>query len=216
MAEHSETARGQIKEDWQHQFTLLAVASAYAAGGNVKKAIELANAGRSTTRESILAAIAKSQVEAGDGKGALETVRACGEKFHQSVILFEIGKREPKPETHLQRLAESAQVMEHLDSRMKSLNDSRNGNPMLEHLDHLLEAKARAGDFEGSIKLAKLLRQDMGDWFGGFALARVAEIQAEAGKLDDALRWIDSIDGALPKSLALNGAAQGVLLRSKH
>jgi len=216
MAEHAEAARGEIKEEWQRQFMLVSVASAYAAGGKVKKAIELANSDPKAGRDEILAAIAESQVEAGDGKGALLTVEACEEKFHRSVILFEIAKREPKPEDHRKRLAEAAAAMDHVDSKMKSLNDIRNGNPIHEHLYNLLEAQAKAGDFEGSVKLAQRLRRDMGHWFGGFALGRTAKLQAEAGKLDDALRWIDAIDEALPKTLALNGAAEGTFLRSKR
>jgi hypothetical protein len=79
-----------------------------------------------------------------------------------------------------------------------------------------MEAQAKAGDFDGALKIALRIRQDQGEWSGSFDLRRVAGWQAEAGKLEDALVWIGKLEAPMSKSLALTGAAEGILERTKR
>ena len=215
-AELSEKAQREITEEWMRRWALREVAAAHAAGGKLAKALEIAATDTEAAREEILTEIARSQVEVGDIQGALKTVEPCKNSFHRSQILFAVSKRETKPQEVRKRLHEAAGAMDTVETSPKSLNDIRNGNPNQEHLYHLMEAMAKAGDFEGSVKVGQRIRKDMGHWFGGFALRRAAEWQAEAEKLEEALAWIDKIDEALPKSLALIGAAEGALKRVKR
>jgi len=212
FAELAEKAQQEIAQSWVRRPALAEVGAAYAAGGNVAKALQMVSSDPEADREEILTEIAEAQAEMGDVKGALKTIEPCNKPFHHSRVLLEISKRERKPEEARNRLAEAAAAMETVEIRRGGSNE----NPMLNHLSGIMEAQANAGDFEGSVKIALRIRQDLGDWYGGFDLRRVAKWQVEAGRLEDALVWIGKVEQPLPKSLALAGTAEGLLVRAKR
>jgi tetratricopeptide (TPR) repeat protein len=214
-AELAEKALREIPEEWERRAALGEEAAAFARGGNLVMALQIASSDPKADREGILRDVAKVQVELGDLNGALKTIEPSKNHFHLSQILLDISKREPKPEEARKRRAEAAAAMESVDSRSKSLNDIRQGgNEMQQHVWNIMEVLAKAGEFKASVKMAVRFRQDLGLWTGSFAFRRAAELQAEAGKLEDALAWIRNLEEGLPRSLALAGAAEGALKRS--
>ncbi|HZE99749.1 MAG TPA: hypothetical protein VE981_22270 [Planctomycetota bacterium] len=211
FADLAENAQREIGEFWVKRPALGEVGAAYAAGGNLAKALQIATSDPEANPDEILTEIAEAQAEMGDFKGSLKTIEPCKNQSHHSRVLLEISKREQKPEESRKRLTEAAAAMESVEIR-----GFVNENPMLGLLSNIMEALAKAGDFHGSVKIALRIRQDLGDWYGGFDLRRVAMWQAGAGKLEDALDWIGKLEEPLPKSLALTGAAEGILERVRR
>jgi hypothetical protein len=213
LAPEVEAARKELTVDHERTRVLNEVAIAYASGGDLAKALEILGAGAGDWSFGMVAA---GLVEAGDFVSALKVAGLCKNALYRAEVLYEQSKQEPRSEEARKLRIESATLMETVDAKFRDLNDVRNGTSEQNLLHHLMEAFAEAGDFETSSKIALRREKDMGPWFGGFALRSAAQAQAQAGRLEDALKWIGGIENPLPRSLALAGAAEGVLKRARR
>jgi tetratricopeptide (TPR) repeat protein len=110
FAELAEKAAREISEVWLSLPAGGEICAAYAAGGNLTKALQVATSAPEADREKLLTEIAEAQAEMGDFKGALKTIEPCKKPIHHSRDLFEISRRERKPEEVRKRLTEAALV----------------------------------------------------------------------------------------------------------
>ena len=182
------------------------------------------------------AAIAQAQAAAGQSKAALQTVEALPDKnarvhalSHVALGQIQAGDRKGARET-LERALDFA----------KNLPEQTRQVHLRNHLHNLATLQARAGDFQGAVATARLIRPDAGltfaniadvqaeagdvkgavetlqalrkgEWWRGNILRGIARRLAKGGKEKEAVAWARALPTSFEKGHALLGAAEGLI-----
>jgi tetratricopeptide (TPR) repeat protein len=208
-AAEAERMCSAIPDEYVRTYRIQCVAEIYATAGNAKKARELAPKELARGRDQHLGRVAVAQVEAGDLKGALETVEGCkNHAFLAQVLLTNALRQKKKYEArgYLQRALEAME-------EVNTTGSASSPNPFAEILDHIVEAQTRIEDYAGALLTALRIRREHGAFAWGSTLSLIAEAEATAGLLQNALVWINKVDEPLAKALALIGAAEGLVAK---
>jgi RNA polymerase sigma factor (sigma-70 family) len=156
--------------------------------GDVKGALETAkNRVSDLNTDSALSRVAVTQAKAGDVKGASKTTESIQEGPYKGDALCQIAVR----------LAETGKTKEAVDVAGR-IKDGLPGKCLA--LAAIASVRAKAGDREGAARLLPAARMAAATLEGGakyFGPMTVAEVESAAGKAEDALKTIASIENGV-------------------
>jgi tetratricopeptide (TPR) repeat protein len=187
------------------------LSDAYAAAGNIEKAIELGAPAGVVGQEHVLERIALVLAESGDAEGTLNILGRCADKCIRATILVSLAERCSKKEEQRELVRKAFGEAVDLDLR----GYKSTPNPNAEAVGRIFALQLRLGNVDDALATARHSGKKLGiDAWEPF-LRKVAQKEGEDGSLDHALGWIKAIDNPLAKGMACLGLAEGLSKRSK-
>jgi hypothetical protein len=187
------------------------VADAYAAAGNIEKAVELGAPAGVVGREWALERLALILAESGHTEAALKLMDRCTGKCHRATILIALAERGSTKDEQRGLIRKAFDEAAELELRgIPSVP-----NPSAEAVGRIFDLQLRLGDVDDALATARHYAKKLGIDAYQPLLRKVALKEGEDGSLDHALGWIKAIDDPLAKGAASLGLAEGLSKRLK-